>query len=276
MTTLKRYGSRRPIFRKQLVLPAEHGSWAWLLVPFLVGTAVAGRWNLAVTLVLVGGLAAFLVRQPATIWLRASRGRARRADGPVAAGWTLGLALVALFCLAGLLLMERATLIWLLPPLLLILVLYLVAARRNRASTRALWMEVAGAVALAAMAPAAMIAANGNVTAIAWALWGLLGLQNELGVLYVRQRIADTHGRPAKRWPVFWGHAASAAARNTAAALAALPWLAALPFLAFLLRAGWMAIKLRPIPRIKRFGFIEVGVEIASGLVIVTAYSMAQ
>ena len=66
-----------------------------------------------------------------------------------------------------------------------------------------------------------------------------------------------------------------AAAMLVAAALAALPWLAALPFLAFLLRAGWVALRLRPIPRIKRFGFIEVGVEIVSGVVIIAAYSMA-
>ncbi|HEX6385682.1 MAG TPA: YwiC-like family protein [Anaerolineae bacterium] len=275
MTTFKRRTVRRPIFRKQLVLPAEHGSWAWLLVPFFVGTAVAGQWNFAVTLVLIGGLAAFLVRQPATVWLRASQGRARRSDGPLAAGWTLGLALVALSCLAGLLLMGRTALIWLLPPLLLILVLYLMAVRQNRASTRALWMEVAGAVALAALAPAAIIAATGHITTTAWALWGLMALQNGLGAVYVRLRIADTHGRPVKRWPVFWGHAAGAAAVLLASALTVVPWLAALPFLAFLLRAGWAVVKPRPIPRIKRFGFIEVGVEVASGLVIITAYSMA-
>ena len=68
----------RPIFRKRLVLPAEHGSWAWLLVPFGVGTAVAGQFTLASLSVLVGGLAAFLMRQPATVWVRAARGKARR------------------------------------------------------------------------------------------------------------------------------------------------------------------------------------------------------
>ena len=26
--------SPRKIFRKSLVIPAEHGAWAWLLVPF--------------------------------------------------------------------------------------------------------------------------------------------------------------------------------------------------------------------------------------------------
>ena len=34
--------SRRKFFRKSLVIPSEHGSWSWLLVPFLVGTAGLG------------------------------------------------------------------------------------------------------------------------------------------------------------------------------------------------------------------------------------------
>ena len=274
MTALKRRDGRRRIWRRQLVLPAEHGSWAWLLVPFVVGTAVAGRWNLTVTMVLAGGLAAFLMRQPATIWLRARQGRARQADGPVAAGWTLGLGFVALLCLAFLLAWGHSDLLWLLAPLTVIFLLYLAAAQSRRASIRSAWMELAGAAALAAMAPAAVIVATGQITNTGWALWGLMALQNGLGAHYVRLRIADTHGRPAQRWPVFWGHVAGAAAVFVAAALAAVPLLAALPFLAFLLRAGWVAVKPRPIPQIKRFGFMEVGVEIAIGVVIAAAYSI--
>ena len=274
MTTLQRRAGRRPILRRQLVLPAEHGSWAWLLVPFMVGTAVAGRWNLAVTLVLVGGLAAFLMRQPATVWLRARLGRATRADGPVAAGWTLGLGLIALLCLASLLALGHSDLLWLLAPLTVIFLLYLAAAQSRRASIRSAWMELAGAMAMAAMAPAAVIAATGQITNTGWALWGLMALQNGLGAHYVRLRVADTHGRPVKRWPVFGGHAVSAAAIFLAAALRAIPWLAALPFLALLLRAGWVVLKPRPVSRMKRFGFVEVGVEIISGLVIIAAYSI--
>ncbi|HZD11337.1 MAG TPA: YwiC-like family protein, partial [Candidatus Binatia bacterium] len=57
-------------FRKSLLFPAEHGSWPWLLVPYLVGASIAGQWSPASGLVLLGGLSIFLLRQPATAWLR--------------------------------------------------------------------------------------------------------------------------------------------------------------------------------------------------------------
>ena len=258
--------------RKQLVLPAEHGAWAWLLVPFGVGVVVAGVWNTAVTLVLLGSLAAFLARQPATIWLRVRQGKARRRDGLPAAILTLGLATVALLCLAGLLWLGYAELLWLLLPLLPVLSLYVETAVRNRAQTRTLWLELVGATALAVTAPAAYSAATGQLNATAWLLWLLLGLQNGLGVTYVRLRIADTHGRESNRWLPLLCHLIGLLVVGGLVLNNWLPGLAMLPFMAFLLRATWTWTKPRPVANIKRFGFLEVGVEIAGGLVFVAAF----
>ncbi len=44
------------LFRKTLILPAEHGSWAWLLVPFGVGTAVASNLILIGQFINIGHL----------------------------------------------------------------------------------------------------------------------------------------------------------------------------------------------------------------------------
>ena len=90
----------RRYFRKKLLLPAEHGSWSWLLVPYFAGVLVAGDINLPALLVLIGGLAGFLVRQPASTYLRIRAGRARKSDGPIAALWVAFFALVALICFA--------------------------------------------------------------------------------------------------------------------------------------------------------------------------------
>jgi len=260
------------LFRKALIIPAEHGSWSWLLVPYFVGVLVAGYFNLPALLVLVGGLSGFFVRQPATAYMRARAGRGRKADQSLAAGWAIFFAAAALLCLLGLLASGLTELLWLCLPIAVLLVFYLVAARQRRASLRTLWMEVAGAAGLAAMAPAAIIAVSGQLDAVAWTLWGLMAGQNVLGALYVRLRIADTHARPAERQLVLWAHLLVLAAVIAAAFMGVIPWLAAVPFAGFLSRALWAVVRVRPVNNIKRFGFTEIGVEIAGGLFIAAGW----
>lgn len=271
-TELKNPVVRRVFFRKNLVLPAEHGSWAWLFIPYLVGITVAGGVNTAVFLLLVGGLAAFLLRQPATAWLRIHQGRGRQADRPLAVGWTVGLAGTAVFSFAVLLFIGLYDLLWLTIPLLALLVAYLVVAFRRQSDVRAMWMELAGAVGLAAMAPAAMIAVRGQLSQTAWVIWGLVGLLNALGVLYVRLRIADTHQRPISRFPIWFVHLLVLLAVGVAAVNNLVPFLAIVPFLILAGRAISAVLRPNPIPNMKRFGFAEVGMELICGLLITAAY----
>ncbi len=270
---------RRVLFRKSLVVPTEHGAWSWLLVPWLVGAvfglaspddaAWAGR---ALTLPLIGGLSAYMIRQPATAWLRIRQGRGRQADRPLALGWTAGFSLLSLLCLLGLLALGRSALLGLALPFLAIQVAYLLAARSGRAAMRSLWMELAGAAGLALTAPAAYISATGQLTPVALALWALLALQNTMGVLYVRLRLADTRQRDGSRSLTLWGHVAAFAALLASSALGWTPLLAAAPFAGFLVRALWAVQQPRPVPDIKRFGFTEVGVELLGGALIAAGY----
>ncbi len=271
MTDSQPQAKRPSRFRKQLILPAEHGSWAWLLVPFLVGTAVAQLFTLPVWLVLLGGLAAFLLRQPATVWLRARQGRGRRSDEPIALRLILLLGGIVLLCAVGLLLLGQFALLWLVLPFALLLAAYLQAAR-SRQSTRTLQMELIGAAGLALMAPAAMLATIGTSYPTVWLIWGLMAAQNVLGVFYVRQRIADTHERPFKRQPLLWSHVVGLVLVLGTAVAGFIPWLAVVPFVGFLLRAIWTAQQARPIANIKKFGFQEVGVELISGTLIALGY----
>lgn len=259
-------------FRKSLVIPAEHGSWSWLLVPYFVGVIVAGQMNLASLLVLVGGFSGFLVRQPLTTWLRIRAGRGRRSDRKLAAAWSLGLALLSVLSLIGLLAMGHAALLWLQLPIIGLLIIYLIAARQKRASTRTLGMEVAGAAGLAVMAPAAYVASTGALDNVAWALWLLMAGQNTVGVMYVRLRIADTHQRQINRASVIIFHVIVLLAVAVTAVSGWVPWIALLPFAAYLLRAVWATAKERPLGNIKRFGFTEVGVEIVGGLLIAAGW----
>ena len=264
--------AKRPSrFRKQLLLPAEHGSWSWLLVPFLVGTAVSETINLPVILVLVGGLAFFLLRQPTTVWLRARQGRGRRSDEPLALQIMLLLGGIVLLCGVGLLAYGRSIMITLLLPFGVLMFAYLQAAEGPQ-STRTLRMELIGAAALALMAPAAMLAALGQSYRAVWLVWGLLAAQNVLGVFYVRQRIADTHERPFNRQPLLWSHVLGLVFVAGTAVAKLIPWLAVLPFVGFLLRAIWTSQQPRPIDNVKKFGFQEVAVELIGGAFLAIGY----
>jgi len=272
-------GAARARSHRALLVPPEHGAWSWLLVPWLAGAAVglageptAPRAGLAVGLTLVAALAAFLARQPATVWLHARQGRGRPADRGPALRWALALGLVALLALLLLLALGRTALASLVVPLAVVLLAYLLAARRGRAATRSLWMELSGAVGLALAAPAAIVAASGHMAPAAWALWALLALQNATGVLYVRTRLADTKGRPARRASSAAAHAAALAAVVLAGARGWVPALAVVPFGAYLARALWAARRPRPVADVKRFGLREVGVEIAGGALLAAGF----
>ena len=258
------------MWRKRIIFPAEHGSWAWLLVPFFVGVGVVGVWNTAVSLTLFGSLAAFLMRQPATMWLRARQGRANKTNEPIALAWLLIFGTVAGFCLVALLLLGHGALLWLLLPIAVILLVYVVAVRQRRS----LWMELAGAAGLAMTAAAVLVVIDGRLHTTALTLWSLLAAQNILGALYVRLRIADTHKRDTNRTAVLIPHLLGFLLFLVTGLLKITPLLAALPFLGFLIRALGVWSQPHPIPNIKRFGFTEIGVEIVSGIVIVVGYVM--
>ncbi|MCP5095845.1 MAG: YwiC-like family protein [Chloroflexi bacterium] len=254
--------------RKQLVLPTEHGSWAWFFVPFSVGALVGGKLSLPVWLTLVGGLSLFLMRTPATVLYRIQRKRARKADRAPAMAWIGVLTAVAVVALIGLLILGRAVLLWLLLPLTAVFTLYLIASRRGRAGLRSLGMEVAGATALAGMAPAALVAAEGQFLATAWWLWLLTGLVNIMGAIYVRIRIADTHQRPTNRSLFLWANLFVLVNIIILVVLQMLPWGTALPFVFFVARAVWAIQKPRPVANVRNFGFVEIGVELTSGVLI--------
>lgn len=269
MTTIS---PKQAKFRKQLLLPAEHGSWSWLLVPYFVGVAVGGGLNIATIFLLIGGLALFLLRQPATVWLRIKQGKGRKSDRPIVQKLLIGLGSIAVLSFVVLLSLGLFELFVLAIPVFVLLIVYALAAISKQTSVRNLWMELAGAAGLALMAPAAMIAAKGQLLPVVWMVFGLMALLNVLGVFYVRLRIADTHDRPSSRTLVLWGHIVGGTAVILLAVLQLIPLLATLPFIGLLIRAIWAYPQPRPIPNVKKFGFTEVGVEIVAGIIIVAAY----
>jgi hypothetical protein len=92
----------RAHFRKQIFLPQDHGSWVFIFSPLLIGLFAAGKITLTSFSLVMAALAAFLIRQPVTIAVKAYSGRRARTDLPAARFWMITYGAVILIALFGL------------------------------------------------------------------------------------------------------------------------------------------------------------------------------
>src|SRR5262247_3466589 len=158
--------------RSALKLPKEHGAWAMLYVPFILGVAVAWRVNWPVLLLLLSATAVFISRESLLVYWRA---RARGRDA-VEAGksFLLYLALAAAF---GAPLILAFGLIWLIPLGLIGAALLLINGRQaTRMEERGTTGEIMAIAGLTMTAPAAYYAAGGRWEMAAFRLWMLSAL----------------------------------------------------------------------------------------------------
>jgi hypothetical protein len=271
------------VSRYRIIFPSEHGSWSLTITPFIIGAGIGAAsrdaaplaW-LAVLLCFVAVMALFLARQPAALWMRAARGKARRADLPAAQFWSIALTGAAALAGGGLLLLGRWPVLWLALPALAALAVTL--ALGAALGPRLLATELIGVAGLALGAPAACVSITGRLDGTAWLAWGVSALHSVISVLYVRLRINQRHGRASagETLAVVLAHALSLAAVLAAAWLGWLPPLIALPVGLLLVRA-LMVAWLRPrIEDVRRFGFIEMGAALAFALLVVLAFLSAE
>ncbi len=246
---------------RTLALPNEHGAWAFLLEPALLGLGVAPS---APGLALVGaGLGALLTQHPLGLAFTDLR-RGKRFPRTLPA---LGLAgayavLTALFVIAAFVLGAGPTA---LVPLGLVLPVALVQlafdARNRGRDARA---ELAGALALGALAAVVVLAAGG-AWGVALALWLVAAGRNLPSVLYVRARLRLQRGAGAPRGPVLVAHFVAWLAVACGGLLGVLPWLAPAAFGLLLARA---AAGLRPSVPVRAAPTIGM-LEMAFGLTTV-------
>ncbi|MEJ2288496.1 MAG: YwiC-like family protein [Deinococcales bacterium] len=240
---------------RTLALPNEHGAWAFLLEPALLGLGLAPS---APGVALVGaGLGALLTQHPLGLAM-ADLCRGKRFPRTLPA---LGLA--AVYATASLLSLAAAFALGahaaaLLPlaPALLIALVQLAFDARNRG--RAAPAELAGALALGALAAAIVLAAGGPWS-LALALWLVAAGRNVPSVLYVRARLRLQRGGAVARGPVVLAHVVALAAVTLACWRAALPWLALAPFAVLLARAAVGLRRGTPALQAKTVGMREMG-----------------
>jgi hypothetical protein len=178
------------LFHRRFILPAEHGSWIWWIGPFIVGVAAAGRLTLDLLVLFLAMMAAFLLRQPLTIWVKTLSNRRAVTDRRPALIWFSFYSLIAL---VGFVLLLRAgfgRLVWLLLPGFPVFIwyLFLVSQRAERGQRG---IEIVGAGVLALAAPASYWVAGGSVAHLAWILWGISWLQSAASIVLVYQRLHE-------------------------------------------------------------------------------------
>lgn len=176
------------LFQARHAVPMEHGAWIWWIGPLAVGAAAAHHltWDWAVLAMAV--LAAFLLRQPATMLAMAAAGRGLREDVLPSTLWA-GLYATTLCLAGGILAVRGHTNVFLLAGIAAPFFpgyLWLVGTGRDRRKTL---LEIAAAALLALAAPAAYWVCGGADPNRAWVLWFICATQSAASVSYIVVRL---------------------------------------------------------------------------------------
>jgi len=174
-----------------LKLPKEHGAWAMLYVPFVVGLLVAGRLNGPAILLLSSVTFLFIARESLLAWRTALRRKQPPSEALRFMSIYTGLAAVS-----GAPLVFIYHLLWLLPvglgSLFLLAFNAQQAARREDRTTGG---EILAITGLTLTAPAAYYAARGALDLTALWLWVLCVLYFTSSVFYVKLRVHSLNRR---------------------------------------------------------------------------------
>ena len=247
-----------------LMLPREHGSWAMLVAPPILGWAVAGGGPAGAGFCFaLGAAGAFLARTPLTVLVLAPGDRR-------ALRWLAAYSAAALTGFAGLCLAYgRWPLLLLGIPAAAALAVTLWFHSRRKSMTEL--NELIGIAGLSLGAPAAVFAARGAWGAEAGWLWVLCALFFSGPVYHVKmlvtRRIAQAPGASAQ------AHLSADAARllsvgvhgvffmlvGALAAAGRVPALAVVPFAAVTAKTLWWGLRQGPRLELKKVGWQEIG-----------------
>jgi hypothetical protein len=177
-------------FRRQVALPQDYGSWVFILSPLLIGLFAGESFTPASINMILSAIAAFLLRQPVTVAVKAYSGRRPRQDLPAARFWMTVYGVIILLALAGLVREGFGYLLYLAIPGIPIFVwhLYLVSKRAER---RQAGVEILATGALSLAATAAYWIGERTYDPLGWVLWILVWLQSAASIVYAYLRLAQ-------------------------------------------------------------------------------------
>ncbi len=242
--------SLRPLFRRHIAVPGDHGSWVFLLSPLLIGLFAGGRWTPATLPLIVALLAAFLIRQPIIIAAKAYSGRRPRDELPAARFWMIVYGLVGMLAVVGLVALGFDTLLNLAIPAVPVFAWHLHLITR-RAERKQIGVEVVASGVLALAAPAGMWIGIGAADPRGWILWALCWLQSAASIVHTYLRLEQrelsavpdmpTRFRMARRALLYTGF--NLAATVSLALTGFLPPLIFIPFALQFAETVWGALR---------------------------------
>jgi hypothetical protein len=179
---------RTSYLRKQIFLPQDHGSWVFIFSPLLIGLFAGAGFTYASLSLVVAAIAAFLIRQPVTIAVKALSGRRARNDLTPAGVWIIVYGIIILIALIGLFRAGFGYLLILAIPGFPVFAwhLWLVSKREER---RQVNVEIIATGVLSLAAPAAYWVGIGRYDPAGWWLWSLVWLQTAASIVYAYLRL---------------------------------------------------------------------------------------
>lgn len=194
---------RQKLFRKHIAVPQDHGSWVFIISPLLIGIFASGRFNFATLHLTLAAMAAFMLRQPATVLIKIYAGRRSREELTAARFWFTFYAVIALAALIGLMLEGFAYLLYLAAPGVPVFAwhLWLVSKREERKQVN---VEIIATGVLSLAAPAAYWVGVGRYDPAGWWLWLLIWFQTAASIVYAYLRLEQREWKSIpNRWNRF-------------------------------------------------------------------------
>jgi hypothetical protein len=180
--------SKPNYFNRQIALPQDHGSWVFILSPLLVGIFAGHAFTYASLALVIAAMAAFLIRQPLAVMVKAYAGRRPRTDLPAARLWFSVYGVIAILALAELFYLGQGFIVLLAIPGIPVFAWHLWLVSR-RAERRQAGIEVIATGALSLAAPAALWVGLGQYDPSGWGLWALTWLQSAASIVYAYARL---------------------------------------------------------------------------------------
>lgn len=239
---------------KSVLLPVEHGGWGFLSEPILLGLLVTP--SLSAVYLSVATIAAFLLRHPLKLYLKARKQGELSPKGTAAKYVTLFYAMIAF--VGFMVILFTVGIKPLLPFVILspFMIIYLIYDNTSRG--RNMLPELTGPLGLAAVAPA-IVLANDWTTTQAAVLWFILLSRFIPSILYVRTRLRLERGETINRLSSFLSHLFCLLVLLFFTVFGFSPFSAVIAMAILYLRAViGLSPKRRPA-KVKTIGYLELG-----------------